>query len=227
MSLSLPIRPSPTATQSRQVSQWTRAAAAGAGHRRRRGIGDVPAGRVLARAGGALADAHFDVALAAAEWAVRIPPQAIGSPGGRVLPCVPLDQAREPIAIWLAILATHPPADELNAGLGVGITEVRNTWIAAWAYPGSATGGYLSPGGTAPTTTAVGYLLASAMTSLPAQKVTRILTASWSKWPNLHATDAQLAAALGIRMPHVSASAPRPAPGEPVQSAPQQPVCTS
>src|SRR5215468_8897938 len=42
-------------------------------------------------AGGQLADAHFDLALAAAGWAVRIPPQAIGTPGGQVfLPCVPL-----------------------------------------------------------------------------------------------------------------------------------------
>ena len=70
-------------------------------------------------AGARLADAHFGVALAAAEWAVRLPPQATGTPNGPVfLPCVPVDQAREAIAIWLAILATRPPAGELQDGLG-------------------------------------------------------------------------------------------------------------
>ena len=50
-------------------------------------------------AGGRLGDARFDVALAAAEWAVRLPSQATGSINGSVfLPCVPLGQAREAIA---------------------------------------------------------------------------------------------------------------------------------
>ena len=180
-------------------------------------------------AGGALADAHFDIALAAAEWAVHLAPTMTASQinSSHFASCIPLDQAREPIAIWLAILATHPSAAELNAGLGAGITEVSNTWVAAWAYPGSQIGGYLSPGGTAPTTTAVGYLLAREMTRLPPQQVTRILTASWTRWTNLRSTDAQLAAALGIRLPHVSASAPGPAAGGTPAPGPQQPVCTS
>jgi hypothetical protein len=221
MSISLPDATLTHGHPERQVAEWMAQLQRTPGTRAAASPIYLPIGQ-WPNAGGALADAHFDVALAAAQWAVHLAPRFTS--GGA---CIALDQAREPIAIWLAILATHPPADELNAGLGVGITEVRNTWIATWGYPGSATGGYLSPGGTAPTTTEVGYLLAREMTKLPAQKVTRILTASWSKWTNVRATDAQLAAALGVRLPHVSASAPRPAPGEPVQSGPQQPVCTS
>src|SRR6202044_2613397 len=132
--------------------------------------------------GGQLADAHFDVALAAAEWAVRLPPQAAGTPDGPVfLPCVPLNQAREAIAIWLAILATRPPAGELQDGLGGLETGrgfqgvgVRIIVVPTWAYPGWGDS-YVTPGGV-PQTTAAGYLLASALTSLPEPRVAHVLT---------------------------------------------------
>lgn len=118
-------------------------------------------------AGARLADAHFDLALATAEWAVRL--SGTGRP--------PVNQAREAIAIWLAILATHPAAAELQT------------------YPGS----YLSSLG--PQTNGAGYLLANAMSRLPEQKVSHVLTDAWARWTNSHTTDAQLAAALGIPMP--------------------------
>jgi hypothetical protein len=189
-------------------------------------------------AGSQLADAHFDLALSAAEWAVRIPPQAIGSPSAQVfLPCVPFDQAREAIAIWLAILATHPPAAELQDGLGTGTgifeADVRNTFVRTWNYPG---GGYVTPPGGGPQNTAAGYLLANAMTSLPAQKVSHVLNDAWATWMNWHTTDTQLAAALGIPMPSVpvppalrpgfkpppgATNAPGPGPQQ------QNPVCTT
>jgi hypothetical protein len=215
----------------RQVARWTvqLQRAPGTGARASAiylPIGSWPTGR------GAMADVRFDLALAAADWAVHLAPTISSSEVASTTfqSCVPLDQAREPIAIWLAILAARPPASELQAGLTArtaGPAEVANTWVITWAYPGSQIGGYLSPGGTAPTTTAVGYLLAHEMTMLPAQKVTRILGASWSKWTSWHATYAQLAAALGIRLPHVAASVPPAPPGVSLQSGPQQPVCTS
>jgi hypothetical protein len=198
----------------------------------------LPAGSWPA-AGARLADAHFDVALAAAEWAVRLRPQAAGSPGGPVfLPCVPLDQAREAIAIWLAILATRPPAGELQAGLG-GIetgrgfqgVAVRGTIVPTWTYPGWGAS-YVTPGGV-PQTTAAGYLLASAMTRRPEQEVARVLKSAWPTWLNWHTTDAQLAAAVGIRMPTVPAPPvpPRtPRPGTTITqpgSGPQNPLCTA
>jgi hypothetical protein len=181
------------------------------------GVGSWPA------AGGQLADAHFDLALTAAWWAVRIPPQATGSPTSEVfLPCVPVDQAREAIAIWLAILATHPPASELLGGLGNGTiygTDVRGTFVRTWTYPGP---GYVTPPGGGPQDTAAGYLLASAMTSLPEQEVSHVLAGAWGRWLNWRTTGAQLAAALGIPMPSGSTPAPPPGPG----NGPQSPVCT-
>jgi hypothetical protein len=179
-------------------------------------------------AGGQLADAHFDLALATAEWAVRLPGTSGAVSGNeRFMQCVPLDQAREAVAIWLAILATHPPASELQDGLGAGrgisAALVRGTLVRTWDYPGIADGSVLPPGGGAQVT-AAGYLLASAMTSLPEQKVRRVLTDTWGSWLNWHTTDAQLAAALGIPMPSVHAlPANAPGPG----SMPQNPLCTT
>ena len=76
---------------------------------------------------------------------------------------------------------------------------VRNTFVPTWAYPGSI--GRLPRRVRAPQPTAAGYLLANAMTSLPEQKVSQVLTSGWGTWLNWHTTDAQLAAALGIRCP--------------------------
>jgi hypothetical protein len=172
-------------------------------------------------AGGQLADARFDVALAAADWAVHFPlPIVTGQP------CVPLNQAREAIAIWLAILATHPPAGELQGGLGgpgggMTGTEVNNTMIRTWNYPG-LTANYLT--GVGPQLTAAGYLLANAMTSLPEQQVSRVLDSAWATWLNRHTTEAQLATALGIPMPSVPGL---PGPLGPPGNGPQNPVCTT
>jgi hypothetical protein len=179
------------------------------------------------------ADARFDLALSAAEWAVRIPPQAIGSPSGQVfLPCVPVGQAREAIAIWLAILATHPPAGELQAGLpspgSYAAVEVRNTFVPTWAYPGFGAS-YVTPSGV-PQDTAAGYLLASAMTRLPQQRVGHVLAGAWASWLNWRTTDAQLAAALGIPMPGTQALVPGPSirtAGPGPNPGPQSPLCST
>ena len=182
--------------------------------------GSWPAG------GGQLADARFDLALAVAEWAVRIPSQAIGAPSrqGLYLACVPYDQAREAVAIWLAILATHPPVGELQGGLPTRTqffgVEVRNTMVATWNYPGMG-GTYVIPPGGGPQGTADGYLLAHAMTSLPEQKIAHVLADGWGRWLNWRTTDAQLAAALGIPVPSLSTPSPGSVPG------PQNPLCTA
>jgi hypothetical protein len=222
----------------RQVAQWHAQLRRAPGTAATAPAIYLPAGSWPA-AGGRLADARFDVALAAADWAIRIPPQAAGNPNGPVfLPCVPVSQAREAIAIWLAILATHPPAGELQDGLGglgtghgfQGVV-VRNTVVPTWAYPGWGAS-YVTPAG-APQTTAEGYLLARAMTNLPEQKVARVLKGAWATWLNWHTTDAQLAAALGLRMPAVPAppGPPRtPGPGStvvPPGGGRQNPLCTA
>lgn len=173
-----------------------------------------------------LTDARFDVALAAADWAVRIP---ITSVSGQ--PCVPLDQAREAIAIWLAILAAHPPAGELAAGLtapggrGQQWSAVSGTFVALWLYPGENGGQVQQFGAGPPQDTQAGYLLARAMTSLPDQRVARVLKDGWGRWVNVRTTDAQLAAALHIPMPRFPRFAASPA--IPASADVQSPVCGS
>jgi hypothetical protein len=181
-------------------------------------VGNWPAG------GGQLADAQFGLALATADWAVHLPgTSGVVAGTGGFLQCVPLDQAREAIAIWLAVRATHPPAAELRAGLGKGAgfegPVVRGTFVPAWNYPGLRTD-YVTPPGGGAVTTAAGYRLASAMTSLPAQEVSHVLAGAWGSWLNWRTTDTQLAAALGIPMPGGASVPPGPVNG------PQNPLCT-
>ena len=182
-------------------------------------------------AGGQLADANFDLALATAEWAVGIPPQNSGSPAFQ--PCVPVGQAREAIAIWLAILATRPSADKLHDGLNTGMgggstgAGVGNTIVQTWSYPGMGRDYVMAPGG-GPQTTAAGYALASAMTSLPQHQISRVLTAAWGKWLNWHTPDTLLARALGIPTPRLRPFLSAPSGGAPAaSSAAQSPLCTS
>jgi hypothetical protein len=169
--------------------------------------------------------ARFALALATAERAVNLPP---GSPSNPGTACVALDQAREAIAIWLAITATHAstgelqPGQNLSGGPGISAVAVRNTLVTTWTYPGEDASYISSPG---PQTTAAGYLLAQAMTGLPEGKVKSVLAAAWPTWLNWHTTDAQLAAALGIPMPSVP-TLPGP-PGADLGAQPQHPVCTS
>ncbi len=185
-------------------------------------VGRWPAG------GGRLADAQFNVALTTAEWAVRLlSPSALSTEQ----PCVPVDQAREPIAIWLGILASHPSASGLqNDGGMMTAVEVHHTLVPTWTGAGAPVG---QINASAPQLTDAGYLLAKAMTNLPEQKVSQVLRGAWATWLNEHTTDAQLAAALGIRMPSVP-QLPSAGPGSrhpdvktTGQPGPQSPVCTS
>lgn len=193
-------------------------------------------------AGAELADAHFSVALAAAQWAAGIPHQVTGTiNSGFYQPCVALGQAREAIAVWLAIVATHPPAAGLQPGLhggpGRGLTAVmvRHTMIPTWNYPPDGPFKLVDPSWPGPVVTAAGYLLADAMTHLPERKVSQVLRRSWPTWLNWHTSDARLSAALGIPMPKVPGPPPPPAhpkPGTTIVppgqvNAPENPVCTS
>jgi len=185
-----------------QVSRWTA--------QTRNAPGIVPAAAAIYltvgewAAAGSLTDADFNVALATAGWAVGLTPAGQNTP-------LPGDQARAAIAIWLAILATHPPAGELQQGVqwhGFGLPG-RPTFIAIWNYPegGGVTASWPSR---QPLPAAV-YLLAKAMTGLPEQKVSRVLADRWATWLNGRTTDAQLAAALGIQVPS-GPLPPKPAP---------------
>lgn len=165
------------------------------------GVGSWPASSTSAASA-----AHLQLALATADWAVGLPPST-----GNVdiaPPCAPVNQAREPIAIWITLEATHSKAKGVRAVAG------GPAYLAA-------------PG---PQITDTGYLLAQAMTRLPAAKVTQILDQHWATWTNRDTTDAQLAAALGIALPTVSALNPTSQPGvnvsTPPSGIPTPPVCT-
>ena len=152
------------------------------------------------------ADARFDLALGAAEWAVGLPTST-----GTVMPplqCVPLNQAREAIAIWLAARAVDlpmPPFQGTSGGRidGDEFARVNGATVLTWLYPGEENeeGAYLAAPG--PQTTAAGYLLAQAMTKLPTARVASVLSADWSTLTDPDTSDAHLAAALGIAMPSV------------------------
>jgi hypothetical protein len=176
-----------------QVSKWNT--------QTRYAPGNIPAASAIYLtvgewpAAGSLTDADFNVALATAGWAVGFTPASQNMP-------LPGDQAREAIAIWLAILATHPPAGELQQGVQwqeIGLRRGRPTSVAIWNYP-EAGGVTASWPPRQPPPVAV-YLLAKAMTGLPEQKVRQVLKDRWATWVNGRTTDAQLAAALGIQVP--------------------------
>ena len=162
--------------------------------------------------------ARFALALGTAEWAVNLP--AENSPVNPAGACVALDQAREAIAIWLAITATHA---SLTRGPGIQAVLVHDTQVVVWIYPGEYDNYTSAPG---PQTTVAGLLLAKAMASLPEGKVERVLGASWPTWLNWHTTDAQLAAALGIPMPSVPVPASPLPPGTSPPAQAQNPLCT-
>jgi hypothetical protein len=168
-------------------------------------------------------NAELRLALDAADWALGLPGAgAVPTFSGGPPECVPVDQARNAIAIWLAILAARPPASAQRADLGSpGIQgiPVDNTLVPTWGPPFS----YVQPSMGLTHDTAAGYLLASEMTRMPPQQVSHILAGSWSRWLNWHTTDAQLAAALGLPMPSV-ATPPLP-PGAAAPGS-QFPVCT-
>ena len=137
--------------------------------------------------------------------------------------CVPVGQAREAIALWLAVSATPGSRAAFLAGeaylgrFGLSGGALRTTvgWVAGW--PGVATAGY----GADLQATAAGGELAEAMLRLPRQRVEAALASDWPGWLRATATDKQLAAALGVPLP----AAPRVDKSmiDPLQ--PVQPLC--
>jgi hypothetical protein len=156
------------------------------------GVGSWPANNSAAAA-----NARLQLALAASDWAVGLPASA-SNPNTPATPCVPFNQAREPIAIWIALEATHAKVKGIQDLGGDGI-------------------GYLAA--TGPQVTGAGYLLAQAMTKLPVDKVTHLLDRQWSTLTDGHTTDAELAAALGIPLPAVPTLNPTPGPRMRISSA--------
>ncbi len=176
--------------------------------------------------GGQQSVARFDLALGTAEWAVGLPTNTGISSGLLPAQCVPLNQAREAIAIWLAAHATHLPSARFQGRNGsYSVAPVNGTAVVVWTYPGEISNYFASPG---PQLTADGYLLAQAMTKLPTARVVAVLTTNWKNWVSPQATDTELAAALGITVPAVQLVGPR---GQLITPLPprggSQPACTT
>jgi hypothetical protein len=169
--------------------------------------------------------ARFDLALGTAEWAVGLPTNTGAHTGPLPTQCVPLNQAREAIAIWLAAHATRLPTAQFQGRNGsYSVAPVDGTAVVVWTYPGEISDYFASPG---PQTTADGYLLAQAMTKLPTARVIALLTANWDSWISPHVTDTELAAALGITMPAVRLVGPSGQLITPLPPPGSQPQCTT
>jgi hypothetical protein len=127
--------------------------------------------------------------------------------------CLAVGQAREAVALWLAAGATpaartaflaKPPNYVGPAGPGYFTpNKVNGRWIASYE-PATFDFGYAP----ALVYTGQGADLAKAMLALPDQRVRAVLSARWPGWLSPQATDAQLAAALGIALP-AATSPPR------------------
>jgi hypothetical protein len=165
--------------------------------------------------GNSLGVAQFGLAISTAEWATGLPTTgrevsfdhtfADGSSQSYsgVLACVPIDQARQSIALWLAAGATSATRSALPHSSALVSTQVGKQWVATVTAPGSGPSAGL-------TATAQGAALAAEMLRLPDRAVQKVLGARWRYWLNPNTTTAELAAALRLRLP------PQPA-GRPVQ----------
>lgn len=156
--------------------------------------------------GSSLGRAQFALAVSTAEWATGLPTTGRsvsysvafagggGESGTDVLACVPVGQARQSIALWLAAGATPATRRAFGAAGAAGSTQVGKRWIATVAEPGSGPlVGLLA--------TAQGAALAAEMLRLPDHRVEAVLAADWRYWLRPQATAAELAAALGLTLP--------------------------
>jgi hypothetical protein len=156
--------------------------------------------------GNNLGAAQFELAVSSAEWATGLPTTgreasfdhtfADGSSqsGTQALACVPVGQARQSIALWLAAGATPATRSAFVAAGMTGSTQVGKLRVATVTEPGSGPSVGL-------VATAQGAALAAEMLRLPDHAVQAVLSSRWRYWLSPHATTAELADALGLRLP--------------------------
>ncbi len=192
--------------------------------------------------GSGLGVSQLSLAVAVAWWATGLPvtgrdvalpySPSTGGGGTVLLSCVPVGQAREAVALWLAAGATRATRGAFAASVtpraiaGQDATEIGRTWIATVQENNPVTAAGL-------TVTARGAALAAEMLRLPARRVADVLTARWRYWLRPGTTEASLAAALGLPLPPAPAARPQPTsstqgPGGQISDAtfnPPSPVC--
>lgn len=150
---------------------------------------------------------QLGLALQTAWWVAGLPttsqPQAPNGTAAssalqqNVASCLAVGQAREAIALWLAASATPGTRTAFPVALRYGPTAADVGTAQVLSYLSVPVSGYAAPVGF----TAQGAALAEAMLRLPAPRVKAVLSAQWRNWLSPRATDAQLAAALGIALP--------------------------
>ncbi|MHB8246124.1 MAG: hypothetical protein ACYDGN_12375 [Acidimicrobiales bacterium] len=157
-------------------------------------------------AGGSLGPVELNLALGSAYWAVGLPTtgEVVHAQGGtQQLSCLPVGQAREAVALWLAASATPAtrtaffsevdhPAFVASSPFGNGHSQVATLPLGSFSVDTAQS----------VQTTFRATLLAAEMARLPARHVEAVLGAQWSHWLNWHTSDAALAAALGLRLPN-------------------------
>jgi hypothetical protein len=164
--------------------------------------------------GASLGPAQFTLALSTAQWATGLPttgravsynysiPGGGGESGTAVLACLPAGQARASIALWLAAGATPLTRAAFRQAGFSAATQVGKKWFATVQEPGSGPSVGL-------TVTVQGAALAAEMLRLPERRVESVLAARWSYWLRPQASAAELAAALGLRLPRQPAQRPQ------------------
>jgi hypothetical protein len=164
--------------------------------------------------GATLGSSQFGLALSTAQWVTGLPATApfvtygsSGSGGGTMqLTCVPLGQARQSVALWLAASATagsRTAFEQSLAPASAGSTRVGRIWVTTVQEAGSGPS-------TGLTATAQGAALAAEMLRLPQRQVEAVLDRRWQHWLAPQTTAAGLAAALGVKLPAAPAAAPQP-----------------
>jgi hypothetical protein len=160
---------------------------------------------------------QFALAEQVAWWLTGLPttaPALTGDekPSDANMSCLAVGQAREAIALWLAASATTRTrpvyaqtlttthAYTLGVDLVAGPAKGQARWVPAYGSLWPMPAGYFPPGGNMQATEQ-GAVLAIEMLALPASRVTTALAGHWPEWLSPHATDAQLADALGITLP--------------------------
>jgi hypothetical protein len=164
--------------------------------------------------GSTLSSSQFGLALSTAQWVTGLPATApfvtygnSRAGGGTMqLTCVPLGQARQSVALWLAAGATAGSRTAFERSLAPAAatsTEVGKTWVETIQEAGSGPS-------TGLTATVQGAALAAEMLRLPQRQVEAVLGARWRHWLAPQTTAAGLAAALGVNLPAAPEGAPQP-----------------
>lgn len=153
--------------------------------------------------GSQLGATQLNLSLLTARWAVGLPNtghMTRSSYGVQEVSCLPVNQARETVALWLAADATPQTRATFLAQLTQGDREhetvvpggaVTTVWFGSTSYDAVPLSDNY---------TAYAAKLAGAMLALPEARVQAILAGHWATWTSARTPVDALAAALGVSL---------------------------